>query len=323
MCCFSLYNLSTSDVTVTAVKARANWHILFCRGQLWFCKFPSSEWTVIFLNPRFPPAPFFHKAMWERQVLWGCERIYSFSQKKIGRHPPPRLTVSRVCLTPEEIDASKLNGGPQWLRRTGRRNIFNPFPQSRHVNVVSIKTNRGLRLKQALWLTHLTGIQCFENTPRWFGEFRNGLTQYCSIRVWHQVLLITTSRVIPPPTALFLDKDRPLKRTVCPSGHKEDSIYFVKTNVYHARTEGAERRGVQSRRFMTAIRNFAWVQCSCCVQTKQFSLCKNRVINPGRWEWENSHLIFLHPLGWTDGVFVSFWGAYDRDLKTKNGVLLH
>lgn len=156
MCCFSLYNLSTSDVSVTAVKARTNWHILFCHGQLWFCKFPSSEWTVIFLNPRFPPAPFFHKAMWERQVLWGCERIYSFSQKKIGHHPPPRLTVSCVCLTPEEIDASKLNGGPQWLRRTGRRNIFNPFPQSRHVNVVSIKTNRGLRLKQALWLTHLT-----------------------------------------------------------------------------------------------------------------------------------------------------------------------
>ncbi len=89
MRCFSLDNLSTSDVSVTAVKARTNWHILFCDGQLWFCKFPSSEWTEI-LPPLPPSRPlFFHKAMWERQVLWGCERIYSFSQKKIGHHPPP------------------------------------------------------------------------------------------------------------------------------------------------------------------------------------------------------------------------------------------
>lgn len=133
------------------------------------------------------------------------------------------------------------------------------------------------------------------------------------------VQLITTSHAIPP-TALLSDKDKPLKRTVCPSGHKEDSIYFVKTNVYHARTEGAERRGAQSRRFMTAIRNFAWLQCSCCVQTKQFSLCKSRVINPRRWEWERSHLIFPPPLGWTDGFFVSLRGCYDGErpvLKIK------
>lgn len=96
MHCFSLDNLSTSDVSVTAVKARTNWHILFCDGQLWFCKFPSSEWTEIFTPATPLPPLFFHKAMWERQVLWGCERIYSFSQKKIGHHPPTRLTVSRV-----------------------------------------------------------------------------------------------------------------------------------------------------------------------------------------------------------------------------------
>ncbi len=58
MRCFSLDNLSTSDVSVTAVKARTNWHILFWDGQLWFCKFPSSEWTEIF-NPRSTPPPFF------------------------------------------------------------------------------------------------------------------------------------------------------------------------------------------------------------------------------------------------------------------------
>lgn len=43
---------------------------------------------------------------------------------------------------------------------------------------------------------------------------------------------------------------------------------------------------------MTAIRNFAWLQCSCCVQTKQFSRCKSSVINPAWWECESLILYF-------------------------------
>lgn len=209
----------------------------------------------IFLNPRFPPAAFFHKAMWERQVLWGCERIYSFSQKKIGRHPPPRLTVSSVCLTPEEIDAPKLNGGPQWLRWTGRTNIFNPFPQFRHVSVVSIKTNRGLRSKQALHVTHSSythTVYTYSYTHTYkswcFREFRNGQTQYFSISLASSfivVLLITTSRVISP-IALFLDKDKPLK-TERLSIRTQRGLYIFSKNKRHI-THGlkVQRGGVCS-----------------------------------------------------------------------------
>lgn len=92
---FSLYNGDTSpDVPVNAARARTNWHV------------PDSYGSVNFTarNGRriLTPGPLFHKATWERQVLWGCERIYSFSQKKIGLHtaitPHRPVSLSTPCM---------------------------------------------------------------------------------------------------------------------------------------------------------------------------------------------------------------------------------
>lgn len=97
-------------------------------------------------------------------------------------------------------------------------------------------------------------------------------------------------------------KETPQRCPFCPSWHKEDSIYLIKTNVYHPETDWRwKRRGVQSRQFMAPITTCAWIQCFCCAQAKQFSLRSGWVINPPRWEREVSS-----PSGWTDACFDVF-----------------
>jgi len=152
----------------------------------------------IFLNPRFPPAPFFHKAMWERQVLWGCERIYSFSQKKIGRHPPPTVSLSgayalhRRRLMPLNLMEALSDSGRQ------EEPIFSiHFPNSDMQVLYPLKPTEGW----ALHVTHSHTHWVWKWTNTIF--FDHSLALSCIV-----VLLITTSCVISP-IAPFLDKDKP------------------------------------------------------------------------------------------------------------------
>lgn len=82
MRCFSTDNLSTSDVSVTAVKARTNWHILFCDGQLWFCKFPQLRMDGDFLTPASLPPPFFIRQCENGKCFEGAKEFIAFLKRR-------------------------------------------------------------------------------------------------------------------------------------------------------------------------------------------------------------------------------------------------